>query len=395
MSQAIAERSPAAAPTETRRVCSRCIYDEALGDIRFDEAGVCSYCHQVDSMTELYGTGSDKGRIELDRIIADIKRLGKGRKYDCVIGVSGGTDSSFLLMKAVDWGLRPLAVHYDNTWNNACSTQNIRKITKALGVDLFTYVIDNKEADDIYLATFLSGIPEWDASSDIAFVQVLRSTAARFGIKYILEGHSFQAEGISPVRNNYFDGKYVASIHARFGRRPMKTFPNLTFFRFLKWILLYRQQFIRPFWYIRYSKEAAREELAARTGWQYYGGHHLENRAAVFGHTVYLPQKFGIDYRFLALAASVRAGIAPREEALATYRTPVVPDPDIVAYLQKRLDLTDARYREVMAAPPRSWRDYPTYKPYFERLRPMFFILAKANLVPMSFYLKYCFPAAR
>jgi len=374
-------------------VCSRCIYDETLGDISFDEQGVCNYCHQVDAMATMYGTGSDKGTQELQRIIMDIKRDGERRKYDCIIGVSGGTDSSYLMLKAKDWGLRPLAVHYDNTWNNACATQNIHKVTKALEIDLFTYVVDNKEADDIFRATFFAGVPEWDASTDLAFVQVLRSTAAKFGIKYILEGHSFQAEGISPVRNNYFDGKYIAAIHRRFGNRPMRTFPNLTFFRFLKWAMIYRQQFIRPLWYVNYSKEVARDELQQRTGWEYYGGHHLENRIAVFGHTVYLPTKFHIDYRFLSLAARVRSGGLSREEALAIYRSPLKADPDIVEFIKKRLELSDEEYDRVMQEEPRSWRDYPTYKPRFERLRPLFYLLAKANLVPMSFYLKYCFPA--
>jgi hypothetical protein len=378
--------------SDTVQVCSRCIYDSTLPNISFDAEGVCNYCHQVDQMTELYGTGMPKGQQRLDEILTAIKAAGRKSRYDCVIGVSGGTDSSFLMMKARDWGLRPLAVHYDNTWNNACSTENIRKVTSALNIDLWTYVVNNKEADDLYRSTFFAGIPEWDVSSDIAFVQVLRSAAAKFGIKYILEGHSFMAEGISPVGNNYFDGQYVKSIHKKYGSMPMKTFPNLTFMRFMKWILLYRQNFIRPFWYIRYGKAAARVELEKRTGWTYYGGHHLENRAAVFGHTVYLPQKFKIDYRYLSLAAAVRSGVMDRAEALREYRTPVQPDPEIVEYLKKRLGLSDAEYERVMHEAPRSWRDYPTYKKRFERMRPLFAILAKANMVPMSFYLKYCFP---
>ena len=393
MSKSDLSANPKHAPFGERQVCSRCIYDETMGGVTFDEQGVCNFCHQIDAMIELYGAGADKGLRALEQIIEHIKRDGVGRTYDCIIGVSGGTDSSYLMMKAVDWGLRPLAVHYDNTWNNACATQNIHKVTRALNIDLFTYVVDNKEADDIYRATFLAGIPEWDASADIAFVQVLRSTAAKFGIKYILEGHSFQAEGISPVHNNYFDGKYIASIHKRFGTRPMRTFPNLTFFRFLKWAMIYRQQFIRPLWYVNYSKEIAREELVQRTGWTYYGGHHLENRIAVFGHTVYLPTKFDIDYRFLSIAASVRSGGLSREDALSLYRSPIKADPDIVELIKKRLELSDEEYDRVMKEEPRSWRDYPTYKPLFERLRPLFYVLAKANLVPMSFYLKYCFPA--
>lgn len=375
------------------QICTKCIYDSTMGGIQFDENGICNYCRQLEEMTELYGTGSEKGRTLLRKIIMEIKASGRRNKYNCVIGVSGGTDSSFLLMKSVEWGLRPLAVHYDNTWNNGCSTENIRKITSVLSVDLSTYVIDNKEADDIYYATFLAGIPEWDASTDMAYVQVLRSTAAKYGIKYILEGHSFQAEGISPLANNYFDGKYISSIHKRYGRGPMVTFPNLTFLRFMKWVLLYRQRFVRPFWYISYSKEAAREELTSKTGWQYYGGHHLENNAAVFGHTVYLPQKFGIDYRYLSLAAAARSGTMSRDEALDQYHRPLPDGSEIIEYVKKRLNLTDDQYRKVMATAPKSWTDYPTYKKRFELLRPLFYILAKANLVPMSFYLKYCFPS--
>ncbi len=378
---------------QKKQVCTRCIYDGTLGGISFDGEGVCNFCRQIDGMAELYGTGKKKGEKRLQEIIRDIKMHGEGRKYDCIIGVSGGTDSSYLLLKSKEWGLRPLAVHYDNTWNNACATQNIYKVTKALNIDLMTHVINNKEADDIYRATFFAGIPEWDASSDIAFVQVLRSAAANFGIRYILEGHSFQAEGISPVSNNYFDGKYVSSVHKQYGKLPMETFPNLTLFRFLKWVLLYRQQFIRPFWYTHYSKQKARRELQSSTGWEYYGGHHLENRIAVFGHTVYMPQKFGIDYRFLSLAADVRSGRISRAEALEIYSRPVEADKEIVDFVKKRLALSNEDYERVMSEKPKSWRDYPTYKPYFELMRPLFYVLAKSNFVPMSFYLKYCFPA--
>ena len=238
-------------------ICSNCIYDESFAGIKFDEDGVCNYCRQIERQTQECGTGSSKGLQKLKSIISEIKKTGKNKKYDCIVGVSGGTDSSYLLLKCKEWGLRPLAVHYDNTWNNACATQNIHKVTSALDIDLLTHVVNNKEADDIYRATLYASIPEWDASSDIAFVQVLRSFAAKVGVKYILEGHSFQAEGISPVSNNYFDGKYIASIHKRFGKLPMRTFPNLTFVQFMKWTLVYRQKFIRPFWYIEYSKEQA------------------------------------------------------------------------------------------------------------------------------------------
>lgn len=374
------------------QICSRCIYDAAVPGISFDGDGVCNYCRQVEALEKQYGTGRPEGERELQRLIAEIKRAGQGKKYDCVIGVSGGTDSSYLLVKALEWGLRPVAVHYDNTWNTSIATENIRKVTQALKVDLFTHVIDNRESEDLFRAFLRAGVPEFDASTDIGFAQTLRSAAAKFRVSYILEGHSFKAEGVAPVGKNYFDGKYIADIHAKYGTLPMKTFPNMTFWQFIKWAVIYRQKFIRPLWYIDYSKQAARQMLEERTGWQYYGGHHLENRATAFLHTVYNPQKFGLDHRNLALAAEARAGIITREEALRRYRTPLVPDPELVVYVKKRLGLTDADYAGLMNGPKRTFRDFRTYKRRFERLRPLFAVLARANLVPMSFYLKYCFP---
>lgn len=373
-------------------VCSRCIYDSRVPNISFDKEGVCNYCHQVDSLIDQYDTGGAKGEKDLEKIIEELKAHGRKKKYDCVVGVSGGTDSSYLLMKCKEWGLRPLAVHYDNTWNSSIATQNISKVTGKLGIDLKTYVVNNKESDDIFRSFLMAGVPEFDASTDIAFVQVLRKYAAKYKVKYILEGHSFVAEGISPPGKNYFDGKYIQDIHKVYGRLRMKTFPNMTFWQFLKWIIVYRQKFIRPLWYINYSKPEARGILERDTGWVYYGGHHLENRATSFAHTVYHPQKFGIDNRNWSLAAEVRAGILSREEALKRYNTPIAPDPELVEYVKKRLELSDQEYEELLSGPNRTFRDFKTYKRRFERLRPLFKILADKNLVPRSFYLKYCFP---
>lgn len=378
--------------TIEKSYCSKCIYDSDVPGIFFDEHNVCNYCRQVENLKLQYGTGLPEGEKRLEGIIQEIKKTGRKSKYDCVVGVSGGTDSSFLLLKSLDWGLKPLAVHYDNTWNSAIATENIRKVTSKLKVDLFTYVIDNKEADDIFKSFLISGVPEFDASTDMAFTQVLRMAAAKYGIKYILEGHSFVAEGISPQGNNYFDGKYIQDIHRKFGSRKLKTYPLMTFFQFLKWAIVYRQQFIRPLWYINYSKAEARARLIKETGWEYYGGHHLENRATSFLHTIYNPQKYGIDNRNWSLSADVRAGRISREDALNIYRTPLNEDKELLDYVLKRLELSNSEYQKILAGPKRTFRDFKTYKKRFERLRPLFKILADANLVPMSFYLKYCFP---
>lgn len=375
------------------RICARCIYDERVDSITFDEAGVCSYCRQVERLAAEYGTGQESGRRRFDAILAQIRAAGRGKRYDCVVGVSGGTDSSYMLYMAKQWGLRPLAVHYDNTWNTAIATQNIRKVLGKLDVDLFTHVVDNKESDDIFRAFFLAGVPEIEAATDLALAETMYRAAAQYGITYVLEGHSFITEGITPVGRNYFDGKYIASIHRHYGRRPMYSYPLMTFSRFLWWAVARRIRKIRPFWYLAYSKEQARELLEREFGWEYYGGHHLENRMTAFYHTVYLPEKFGADLRNNPLAARARLGAVSREQAWWEYNQPRHVEAELVSYFKKRLDLTEADYAEVMATPPRSWREFPTYKRRFERLRPLFLLLAKANLVPMSFYLKYCFPA--
>lgn len=376
-----------------KQICIRCIYDESVPAITFDDEGVCNYCRMVDELVEEYQTGKPEGEKRIQEIIAKIKEDGKGKKYDCVIGVSGGTDSSFMVDWAVKNGLRPLAVHYDNTWNTAIATENIRKVLTKLDVDLFTLVVNNKEADDIFRSFFLADVPEIDASTDLALAETMYRAASQYKVKYVLEGHSFLAEGISPLGKNYFDGKYIQSIHDMFGTLPLKTYPLMTFSKFIKWTAFKRIQKIRPLWYIKYNKEDARAFLEKEFGWEYYGGHHLENRMTAFNHSYYFPKKFEVDYRNNSLSASVRTGKLGRDEAIDEYyNKPPYLEPELLSYFKKRLGLTDVEFDEVMNRPPKYWTEYPTYKKRFELLRPFFHILMKARLVPHSFYMKYCFP---
>jgi hypothetical protein len=346
-----------------------------------------------DRLQEQYATGTPAGEARLNQILDRIRADGRGKRYDCVIGVSGGTDSSYMVHHARDWGLRPLAVHYDNTWNSAIATQNIFKVLDSSGVDLYTHVVDNREIDDIFRSFFLASVAEIDAATDLALAETMYRAAWKNGIRYVLEGHSFLTEGVTPLGRNYFDGRYIASIHRRFGSRPMRTYPLMTFSRFMFWTAVVRIRKVRPFWYVSYSKEEARSLLESRYGWQYYGGHHLENRMTAFYHGIYLPQKFGADMRNNTLAARARMGTMSREAAWAEYNTPPVVEDELLEYFQKRLGLSPAEYARIMSEPPRSWWEFPTYKRRFEVLRPLFAVLARANLVPMSFYLKYCFPA--
>jgi len=378
------------------KICARCIYDENTPQIEFDEKGICNYCKMFDQLINQFGTGKERGNELIQEIIKNIKNEGKGKPYDCIVGVSGGTDSSYMIYWAVKNGLRPLAVHYDNTWNSAVANENIRKVLTKLNVDLSTYVVDNKEMDDIYRAFFLADLSEIDAATDIALSEVMYRVADKYGIKYVLEGHSFMAEGITPIGKTYFDGRYIASVHKMFGKLKMKTFPNMPFWTFIKWVVFKRIKKIRPLWYIPYSKEEARELLEKEFNWEYYGGHHLENRMTAFAHSYLLPNKFNLDYRNNSLAASVRNGKMSREQAIEEYYfTKPILEPDLLEYFKKRLSLTEQEFSSVMNRPPKFWQEYPTYKKRFEKLKWLFFLLAKSNLVPTSFYLKYCFPVKK
>ncbi len=371
-------------------ICRNCIYDENTPKIDFNQDGVCNYCTLMEQLIDHYGTGKEKGEKLFQEHIDKIKVDGRGKQYDCVVGVSGGTDSSYMIYKAVEWGLRPLAVHYDNTWNSAIATQNIRKVLNKLDIDLYTHVVDNKEMDDIYKSFFRASVPDLDSPTDIALAEVLYRAASKFGLKYILEGHSFITEGISPLGTLYMDGKYIDSLQKKFGTVKIKTFPNMKLSSFMKWIIFKRIKKIRPFWYIEYSKSDARKFLEDNFDWEYYGGHHLENRMTAFHHSFYCFEKFNIDNRINSLSASVRAGLLSKKDALYEYNeTKPHLEPDLLNYFKKRLKLNDREFNRIMSLPKKSYKDYKTYKKTFEMLRPLFYVLYKFQLVPHSFYIKY------
>jgi N-acetyl sugar amidotransferase len=375
----------------SRRICSRCVYDDQVPGIQFDADGVCNYCRTHDAMVLQYPTGEAGAKI-LEGFVDQIKAAGRGKKYDCVVGVSGGCDSSWMLYKMVDLGLRPLAVHFDNTWNSPIATTNIYNVLEHLGVELSTLVVNSKEYDDIYRSFLLAGVKDVEAPTDIGLAATLYQAAEKHDVKFIIEGHSFRTEGIAPLGWIYMDGRYIQGIQSRFGTRPLKTYPNLTLTSFLRWAAIRGIRRIRPLYYMDYDKTDAKEFLTSNLGWEWYGGHHLENRFTAFWHTYFLPRRYGIDARLLGHAALVRSGQMSRTEALADLATPVVPDMDIVALVKKRLRFTDDEFDTVMNAPHRNYWDYPTYKQTFERLRPLFWLLYRLDRVPKSFYMKFTFP---
>ena len=370
------------------QVCTRCIYDRNVPSILFDEKGMCNYCKMHDDLVAQYPTG-EEGRKKLEEMAAEIKAAGKNKKYDCVVGVSGGCDSSYLLYKMKELGLRPLAVHFDNTWNSTIATENIHNMLKALDIDLYTIVVDNEEYDDIYTSFLRAGVADIEAPTDIALATTLYKAAAKFGVKYMIEGHSFRTEGVSPLGWLYMDGKYISSVHKQYGKKKMKTYPNLWLTSFLKWMIFSRIKKIRPLYFMDYDKEATKKFLTKEFGWQWYGGHHLENRFTAFYHAYFLPKRFGIDQRVNGYAAMARSGQMTREEGLRLMSEPPHLDDENLEYLKKRLGFSAQEFDRLMNLPKRTYKDFKTYKPFFERFRWFFYIMYKADLVPYSFYVKY------
>ncbi len=379
---------PAVLHDPSYKVCLRCIYNEKIPYISFDAEGVCNYCRQFEHLEQEYQTG-EAGMKILRTLAEKIKQGARNRKYDVVVGVSGGTDSSYLLYLAKELGLRPLAAHFDNTWNSKIAVENISNVLGKLNVDLFTYVVDNQEFNDIFRSFLKASVPDVDTASDIGLATTHYLAARKHGIKYIFEGHSFRTEGISPHGWFYMDAQYIRTVHKMFGTMPMKSFPNLDLLKWLKWSGINKIRKIRPLYYIDYKKEETKKFLAENYGWKWYGGHHMENRTAYFTNNYYLPQKFQIDLRFSELSALVRNGQMTRGEALQKIREPKPFDAGILDEIKKRLSLTDNEFSEIMARPAKSFRDYKTFKHTFERLRWLFWVMYKCDMVPKSFYLKY------
>ncbi|MEZ5359421.1 MAG: N-acetyl sugar amidotransferase [Candidatus Zixiibacteriota bacterium] len=371
------------------QICSKCIYDERIPGIEFDDHGVCNYCRQAEQLDKEYPTG-EQGMAYLHTLADEIRSVSKKNKYDVVVGVSGGCDSSYLLhFTKKELGLRPLAVHFDNTWDSKIAVENIYRVTRKLDIDLYTHVVDNKEYNSIFKAFFKASVPEIDTPADLGLAATHYLAAQKFGIKYIFEGHSFRTEGISPPGWFYMDAKYIQTINKMFGTGKIKTLPSLWLMTWLKWTIVNRIKKIRPLYYVDYNKDEVKEFLQKEFDWQWYGGHHMENRTAYFTNNYYLPQKFDVDLRFCELSAHIRSGSMTREEALKQIAEPKPFDMDILEEVKKRLDFSDEEFASIMANDKKTFMDYQTYKSLFERLRWMFKIMADMNLVPKSFYLKY------
>jgi N-acetyl sugar amidotransferase len=373
-----------------KKICNRCILDDTIHDIWFDDRGECKYCYIHDEMEKAHQPGI-KLKEEFERKINQIKLNGRAKKYDCIAGVSGGRDSTYTLLTAVRLGLRPLAVHFDNGWNSEISVRNIKKACEKLNVDLITVVADWEEFKDLQLSFLKASTPDADVPTDYAIYSVLYHTADKEGVRYILNGHSFRTEGTSPISWTYMDPLYVRSVHKKFGKiKKFRSFPHMTLAKLQYYIWIKQIREIRLMEFIDYRKNEIDEILTKELNWQYYGGHHHENLYTSFFQSYYLPRKFNIDKRKTELSALIRSGQISREDALhEILDSDYLYDDKTVSYTINKLGLTQEEFDRIMNLPVKSHDDYPTYLPLIRLLRFPIKIASKLRLVPQILYLKY------
>lgn len=373
--------------TTNQKKCARCISDTSIPDIRFDANGVCNYCNIHDKLAEQFPL-TDLGQQKFKQLIDQIKRKGKAKRYDCIVGVSGGTDSTYCLYMAKKLGLRPLAVHFDNGWDSEIAITNMKNAVTKLDIDLKTVTCDWAEYKALQLSFLKASVPDAEMPTDIAIISMLYRVAAEEGIHYVINGHSFRAEGIMPLKWSYGDGRYMKSVHKRFGGQKLKSFPNLSIANLLYYVLVKRVQVVPLLAYIDYRKEEAKRILVQELDWTYYGGHHLESVYTAF--IIYLRwKKFGIDTRKIEYSAFVRSGQMTREEALERLKEPFREDPELVRHCITKLGLTSEEFDAILSAEQKTFLDYPTYYPVIKALRVPIKLACKVNLLPEIFYEKY------
>jgi N-acetyl sugar amidotransferase len=355
------------------RVCTRCVMSDTDPDITFDAEGRCNHCTDyLDRLANLTYNPATSDR-QLVAIVERIKAAGRGKEYDCVMGMSGGIDSSYAVYVAKSLGLRPLAVHMDNGWDSDTAARNIKNVARTLGVDYQSVVLDWEEFRDLQLAFLRASVPEIETPTDIAIPAALHRVAAENGVRFILMGGNYATEGILPRAWHYNakDVRFLRAVHRRFGNRRLRTFPTFGFVKETYYKLLKGVRLVYVLNLVPYSKQEAMEKLEDELGWEYYGGKHYESTITGFVQSYVLPVKFQIDYRRATLSSQICAGEVTRDEALEVLKgrpfDPVRAQQE-KAYVAKKFGISLEEMDAILAEPPKSHRDYPNNERFLEFL---------------------------
>ena len=373
-----------------KQICIKGVWDSSVPNIEFNKKGISNYYQLYKNLENNYPRGNE-GLKQWDRIIKKIKQAGRGKKYDCIVGFSGGTDSSYILHLAKDYNLRVLAVNLDNGWGSSIANSNIKKMLEQLEFDLFTYVINYNEMKKILRAYVKSCLPWIDIPTDLAIKSSLHKVAAKEGVKYIFMGNDFRSEGTQPTEWTYGDGRQLRHIVKKFENIRLKTYPNLTLFNMIYYKVFKKIKVVYPFYYINYNKQDAQELLEKKYNWEYYGGHHYENIYTKFAITYLLFEKFKIDKRKITFSAQILNNKMTREEALAKLNDIPYNKKEIkfdLDYFLSKLDLSNEEFKKIMNRCNKSFYDYPSYYQFLKKFRKVIDpITAKIfNYRPMTFF---------
>lgn len=357
--------------------------DTTDSKIAFSADGVCDHCATFHKSVRPNWHTDQRGRAAIDKIIAAIKRAGAGREFDCIIGMSGGIDSSYLTYLAKEqFGLRPLVFHVDAGWNSQIAVNNIEKLVDALGLDLYTEVIDWEEMRDLQLAFFKSGVPHVDTPQDHAFFATMYNFAEKHDVRYILTGSNLSTECVrNPIEWMYYqsDSIQLRDIHRKFGTRPLASFPITSILRHKVYLRYVRRiSVVTPLNYVPYLKADAMRLLQERFGWQPYPQKHFESRFTRFYESYWLPRKFGYDTRKVQYSSLILTEQMTREEALQNLAQPAHDEASIAhefEYVATKLGISVAQLQGYLEAPNRSYRDYKSQQSIYlvgARLMRMF-----------------------
>jgi len=367
----------------TYQVCTRCVMDTTDPEIDFDAHGVCNHCRNFDLIIKPQWPSPEQGKVLLEGMIQTLKAHGRGKTYDCIIGLSGGVDSSYCALKVAEWGLRPLVVHVDAGWNSELAVMNIEQICRRLKFDLITHVVDWEEMRDMQLAFLRSNLANQDTPQDHAFFAALYGYAEKAGIKYVINGSNFATESILPRAWGYdaMDATLVKAIHRRFGNRSRGKFPVISFFDlYVKYPHLLKMEVLRPLNLLPYNKSDAIQTLERDLGWRYYGGKHFESRWSRFFQAYYLPYKFGYDKRKAHLSSLMLDGQISRADAIAALAQPLY-DERLLAedklFIAKKLKLSLEAFDELIHQPAHHYSEYPNHQTKLRFVRSAYRALIK------------------
>ena len=365
------------------QTCTRCVMDTSDPLITFDAHGVCNHCNEFDAVTSKNWFPNEEGKKRWATIVEQIKATGKGQEYDCILGLSGGVDSSYLAIKVHEWGLRPLVVHVDAGWNSELAVANIEAIVKYCNYDLHTHVVDWEDMRDLHLAYLRAGISNQDVPQDHIFFASLYHFATKNNIRYILSGGNLATEGIFPHawHGSAMDAINLKAIHRKYGEHKLRNYKTISFFDCYIWYpLVKKMRTVRPLNYMPYDKAEALKELEQTVGYKPYARKHGESQFTKLFQNYYLPKKFGYDKRRPHLSSLIVSGQMTREEAIVKLDESLYDPSELeidIAYFCKKLRITRKQFDELMNVPIHQYDDFPTWEGRYRLLKKIQSLVAR------------------